>query len=170
LVHSFYRYCRNYARIQGYRDLADWAEFHQELLASLSSFQPKSIPSSSTIRRAIVGIDCDDFIVQFNEWAAKLLPDTPEMSGLSIDGKSLRSTLTNYRSEKQNFVAIVSAFCHQTNLVLALGKLENRKTSEAPCVRHISELCRFKTKQLPWMLSTVIKRQFRPFKTVKMNI
>ncbi|WP_139240445.1 ISAs1 family transposase, partial [Geitlerinema sp. PCC 9228] len=136
MVHSFYRYCRNYARIQGYRDLADWAEFHQELLASLSSFQPKSIPSYSTIRRAIVG-DCDDFIVQFNEWAAKLLPDTPEMSGLSIDGKSLRSTLTNYRSEQQNFVAIVSAFCHQTNLVLALGKLENRKTSEVPCVRHI---------------------------------
>jgi predicted transposase YbfD/YdcC len=133
---------------QGYRDLADWAESHQELLASLSSFQPKSIPSYSTIRRAIVGIDCDDFIVQFNEWAAKLLPDTPEMSGLSIDGKSLRSTLTNYRSEKQNFVAIVSAFCHQTNLVLALGKLENRKTSEVPCVRHIIGVMPFQNKTI----------------------
>ena len=125
----------------GYRALGYFAKQHRKKLTESFGFPQEQVPSYSTIRRAMMGIDCESLIAVFNQWAAHLIPEDSADDWLAIDGKSLRSTVEHYCQNQQNFVSIVSCFGQENGLVLALKKLENKRTSEINCVqdmvRHI---------------------------------
>lgn len=78
------------------------------------------LPSYSTIRRVMMGIDLANLIEIFNEWAAENYPQKTEQDWLAVDGKSLRSTVTNFGDNQQNFVAVVSLFSQSTGWVVRL--------------------------------------------------
>ncbi len=58
---------------------------------------------------------------------------------MSIDGKALASTVTDYNSSYQNFVSLVSVFSHKRGQVVRAAKLENQKSSEIPTVQVLIE-------------------------------
>ena len=121
-----------------YRDLAAFGKNHHCQLIKMTKISKMKAPSYSTIRRVMMGVENDNLIQVFNQWAVQLASnpnDSEFFKYLSIDGKSIKSTLTDPYGNKQNFASIVSWFSQETGLVLALEKLENKKTSEVHCVQ-----------------------------------
>lgn len=56
---------------------------------------------------------------------------------IAIDGKSIRSTVTNCHNAQQNFVSLVSLFGHQSHLIWKVGLVENGKTCEIQSVQNL---------------------------------
>ena len=84
------------------------------------------------------GINFDDVLTAFNDWAKQYV-DVEENEWMAIDGKSMKSAVTNYSSSYQNFVSSVSIFSHKRGQVLRAAKLENNKRSEIPTVQELIE-------------------------------
>jgi predicted transposase YbfD/YdcC len=120
-----------------YRALEAFGKSQQ--LIWLKYFQVKldSMPSYSTIRRAMTGIDWAELIEIFNQWASELMADDTEINWFAIDGKCLRSTVQNCCENRQNFVSIISVFSQKNGLVLHLDKICNNETSELSKVQDI---------------------------------
>ena len=54
---------------------------------------------------------------------------------LSADGKSLKSTLSDYSDSSQDFCSIVSMYVQKTGLTYAIADFRNKKVGEAEIVR-----------------------------------
>ncbi len=120
----------------GYRAWGDFVKRHRHALIDTFGIQKHGVPSYSTIRRILMGVDFDKLATVFNEWAVSyinLLPD--EWCG--IDGKSIRGTVQDYKGECQNFVSVVSVFAGQRGLVLGMKKFENKHSSEIATVQNL---------------------------------
>ena len=130
----------------GYRALGYFAKRHQKSLTESFGIPWGKVPSYSTIRRAMMGIDCESLIEVFNQWAAQFVPEDKPDNWIAIDGKSLKSTVEHYCQNRQNFLSIVSGFCQENGLVLSLSKLENKRTSEIHCVQDMVRHMPFKNK------------------------
>lgn len=91
----------------GYRALGDFAKYQQPHLTQYFRIRPRKVPSYSTIRRAMMGVDWANLIEIFNQWASQLTMANNESEWLAIDGKSLRSTLEHYGRSQQNFVSMI---------------------------------------------------------------
>jgi hypothetical protein len=76
---------------------------------------------------------------QFNDWIESngILPSG---EWVSIDGKALKNTVTNYSHPEQNFVNVVSAFSHQKGLVLGIKVNKNKEKSEIITVQELLEM------------------------------
>ena len=96
----------------GYRALGDFAKRHQKSLTESFGIPWGQVPSYSTIRRAMMGIDCESLIEVFNQWAAQLIPEDRPDNWIAIDGKSLKSTVEYYCQNRQNFLSIITT-CYQ---------------------------------------------------------
>lgn len=127
----------------GYRALADFAKLQRVKLIKYFPITRNEVPSYSTIRRAMKGVDWSDLSEVFNQWASQLLQNSNGNQWLAIDGKSLRSTVENYDDNQQNFVSIISVFSPESGLVLHLEKMENKTDSEIRLVQDI-------IKATPW--------------------
>ena len=77
--------------------------------------------------------------IVFNQWS-KQYSLIPSSEWISIDGKSLKNTVSNYDNAEQNFINCVSAFSHQRKLVLGVKMSENQRESEINVVRDLIEL------------------------------
>lgn len=118
-----------------YRALGGFVRANQYSLIHNFNILPQRVPSYSTIRRVVEGVDWSNLINIFNQWAAHLTDDFKVQDWIAIDGKSLKSTVTNYDNHSQNFVAMLSLFSQNTGLVLALSCWENKLDSEIYQVR-----------------------------------
>ena len=130
----------------GYREIENFAKINQKELKHIFPLEWKNMPSYSTIRRVVMAVDWSNLIEIFNEWALENYPYQEESDGLAIDGKSIRSTLKEYREKSQNFVMIVSLFSQRTGCVLKMKKLENKKESEISHAQCIVRDCQVKGK------------------------
>ena len=130
----------------GYRALGDFAKAHQETLTQHFGISTAEVPSYSTIRRAMMGIDCDHLIELFNQWASQLQPED-ESDWLAIDGKCIRSTVRGYRNKSVNSRSIVSCFSQESGLVLSMKPLDLTK-SEQRCVQELVRVVPFKDQVL----------------------
>ncbi|NET85945.1 MAG: transposase family protein [Moorea sp. SIO1F2] len=66
------------------------------------------VPSYSAIRRVMVNLDYEKLQIVFNEWS-KQYSVIPSSEWISLDGKSVKNTVTNYDNAQQNFMSCVSA-------------------------------------------------------------
>ena len=119
----------------GYRAIEDFLAKHQAQLLTL--FQPEKgrIPSYSTVRRVLMGVDFQQFTQIYKNWIAHHLPRQPERAGehwMSVDGKSLRGTA----SPEAHYVHLVSIFSSFDKVVLDTGKVD-RKSNEIPLVQRM---------------------------------
>ena len=120
----------------GYRAWGDFVKRHRRVLIEQFGIQKHGVPSYSTIRRILIGVDFDILAKTFNQWAKQYVTiETSEWLG--VDGKSIKGTVTNYAHEYQNFVSIVSVFAQKQGIVLGLEKLENKKGSEISQVQNL---------------------------------
>jgi predicted transposase YbfD/YdcC len=121
----------------GYRPLADFCEKHWQTLQTMLELPSDSrIPSYSTFRRVIQGVEIEPVVKLFNEWCRN--SHTGESGQwLAMDGKSIKCTVTNQTDSKQNFTSTVSAFTHETGEVIALAVSENKQISEIEVVKQV---------------------------------
>lgn len=123
----------------GYRPLAEFVEDYGSVVrAQLQLSEDVALPSYSTFRRVMHGLDFEAFTELFNRWVQQQVTIEPE-EWLSLDGKSIRSTLTTPCQREQNFVALVSVFSHKRGLVHGTQAMENQDTSEIQVVRDLLE-------------------------------
>lgn len=122
---------------RGYRPLADFSQQHWQTLCQLLALPSSTrIPSYSTFRRVLQRVDFEPFVALFNRGSHLFIALTEE-TWVSADGKSIKSTLSDYSESYQNFITSVSAFTHQSGVVLHLQMMHNKQTSEIEVVRQL---------------------------------
>ncbi len=119
-----------------YRALGDFVKRHRRTLIETFNIQKHGVPSYSTIRRIVMGVDFDKFAFIFNSWAKQYV-NIQDDEWCGIDGKSIRGTVKDYKNSYQNFVSIVSVFAGNRGLVLSMDKLENKRESEITAVQEL---------------------------------
>jgi hypothetical protein len=124
----------------GYRELARFMQRHAWELVRLFGFQ-HGVPSYVTIRQVLGQVSFSAFQQQFQAWAQG---ENQAGECFSIDGKSLKSTLQQYPSPYQDFVAMVQVFSHQSGLVHTLQAYHNGEQSEGQVVRQLIETLHLK--------------------------
>ncbi|GBE92954.1 hypothetical protein NCWK1_5371 [Nostoc cycadae WK-1] len=120
----------------GYRGWGDFVKRHSRVLIEKFGIQKHGVPSYSTIRRVVMGVDFDKLADKFNEWA-KTYVDLEVSEWCATDGKSIKGTVQNYSSSNQNFVSIVSVFACKRGLVVGMEKFENQQKSEIQVVQEL---------------------------------
>jgi DDE_Tnp_1-associated len=120
----------------GYRAWGDFVKRHRRVLIKTFEIQKHGVPSYSTIRRVIMGVDFEKLVKIFNHWAQNYVEIT-ESEWLSVDGKSIKGTVQNYNLSSQNFVSIISVFASKRGLVIAMKQLKNKEESEIQVVQNL---------------------------------
>ena len=123
---------------EGYQALEDFGIRHYEKLCTALEISLKRMPSDTTLRRMFHLLDIATLTSEFNDWAREQFEPDPDEC-LAVDGKSLSSTLTNYREDYQNFVGVVSLYSHRHRLVIAQRDYQNKQESEISVVQSLLE-------------------------------
>jgi hypothetical protein len=113
----------------GYRAMEDFAKANQQLILNKFKIFSKKVPSSSTIRRVIMGVDWLNLQEIFNQWSSQFSEWSELRDWVCIDGKSLSSTVDNLNNSHQNFVSFVSLYSQEYQVVLGLNRFENKHSS-----------------------------------------
>jgi hypothetical protein len=124
------------SQIYTIRGIGKFSKRHKEDLIKCLNIKKNRIPSYPTVRRVLMNIDFTELTDKFKQWIIEnnLLQSE---DWVSLDGKSIKSTVTNYNSPNQNFTSIVSAFAHNSGLILLSESYQNKKTSEIPVVENL---------------------------------
>ena len=81
-----------------YREIASFAQANKkELLRFLHLEKRWCLLSHGTVREVLKGINFDDVLTAFNDWAKQYI-DVEENEWMAIDGKAMKSAVTNYSS------------------------------------------------------------------------
>lgn len=130
----------------GYRALGGFAKSNMKDICETFGIITFRVPSYSCIRRVSLGVDWQNLLEIFNQWAAEEYKDILNITWLALDGKTLRNTVINANDSSQNFVKIVSMFSQETGLVLHLKKIENKTGSEIAAVQDTIRDCQLENK------------------------
>jgi hypothetical protein len=153
-----------------YREIAAFAKANEkELLKFLNLTKLKRLPSHVTFREVLKGISFEEVRIVFNTWAAQYVK-LEEKEWLSIDGKALASTVTDYASSYQNFVSLVSLFAQKRGQALRVAKLENQKSSEISTVQELIEALDLKDMVFSLDALHCQKKRLQPSSTVTMTM
>jgi len=120
---------------KGYREMGRFMRHHESVLVKELDLK-HGVPSHVSIRTMLMGIDLISFNKKFLEWMSPHLSSV-EDKWLSIDGKSIRSTLKNSGSNLQNFVQVVNVFAHNSELVIGQRSFTTKKAKEAEYARQL---------------------------------
>ena len=123
----------------GYREITVFSKANQKELIKSLRIKHKRIPSHVTIRDVIMRIDFDALNAAFYKWASAYVK-IGKSDWLSIDGKSIKSTVEDYDKSYQNFVSLVSVFSQKRGQVVKVSAFENKKTSEISVVHQLIEM------------------------------
>lgn len=118
-----------------YREIGRFLRHNQQELLCCLALKGRQLPSHVTIRQLLLHVDFNALAAAFRRWASSQGQQVGRR--LSIDGKSLRSTVREHDNARQNFVVLVSAFCQQTGLIEEVERFENGRQSEIGSVRDL---------------------------------
>jgi hypothetical protein len=111
-----------------YREISRFAKNHQDYLLKRLGLKCSFMPSHVTIRAMMQRLDFEQLQERFHSWA-KSYVDIGEQDWLCLDGKAVKSTVSDYSSSYQNFLSLVSVFSQRMEQVIHVEKLENKKAS-----------------------------------------
>lgn len=122
---------------QGFLAIGDWLSSYSRQLKEL--FGVERLPSYSTIRRALLGLDYEEYSSRL----ARFLEITPrEGETLAVDGKVLRGSYLlsedNPNCEPHQAITLVSAYLVERGLILRPQEVEN-KSNEIKAVPQLIE-------------------------------
>lgn len=120
----------------GYRALGDFVTRHREALIITLKVPKKRLPSYSTIRRVMMGIDFEQFIEVFNSWAITAVP-TEQRRGLAVDGKTIKGSQIIDDKNYSRFVQVVSIFSTATGITVGMNSWISTKKSEIVVVQNL---------------------------------
>jgi hypothetical protein len=123
----------------GYREMDAFTKANAKIFKKFFTSKSKHLPSYVTFRTIIKNVDFEQVIEAFHKWAQQYVTIEAE-EFISIDGKALGSTVTEYSTSYQNFVSLVSVFSHKRGQVIGVSKYESKKESEIYVVEEIIKL------------------------------
>jgi hypothetical protein len=123
----------------GYREIGRFCKLNESTLIEYFGFNNKKVPSHVTIRAFILTADFASIQKAFHKWTQHYVP-IEKGEWISIDGKSIRSTVSDCCNEYQNFVSLVSLFSSKREQVLHVEKLENKKGHEGKTVEDLLDI------------------------------
>lgn len=124
------------SQCQGYLSLEDFAERHKAVLVEALGLPLRRLPSDSTFRLILQRLDYSRLVEVFNDWAQQHIAVEPGVA-LSADGKGIAGTLTEHKSDQQNFISLVSLYCQHSGVVLRVQAFENQHQSEIEVVQQL---------------------------------
>ena len=95
------------------------------------------VPSQTMLFNSLEFIDFKAFNQAIKQWVIQYLPEDETDLWLAIDGKALKSTVSDYNNEKHNFVSIVSAFANKLGITIHSTSFESNKDNEAQAARDL---------------------------------
>lgn len=124
--------------VQSYLGLEEFGQRHYTALSDQLGLEWRQAPSDTTYRRILHRLDFRLLAEQFHRWMSQSVDIEPG-EWLSLDGKSIKGTVSNFETSFQNFVSLVSVYSHHRGVVVALGQFENKAESEQKVVQHLLE-------------------------------
>ncbi len=125
----------------GYRGIGRFSKENADYFIPFLGLR-HGVPSHVTFREVLMNINQDELINCFKNWCQEFAP-LKNFDWLSVDGKTLGSTVVNSQSKYQDFEGIVSLFCFKSGLVYSIEhyRKKSKAKGEAPLARKImSEL------------------------------
>jgi predicted transposase YbfD/YdcC len=122
-----------------YREIGRFCEQHKPCLIELLGFKTNRVPSHVTIRSFIQSTDFSSIQAAFHKWTQHYV-SIEAGEWVAVDGKSIRSTASDYSADYQNFVSLVSLFSVKHQQVFQSHKFENKHGSETQTVSHLLEM------------------------------
>lgn len=117
-----------------WRDFGDFVKRHRAVLLEHLRPQKDRLPSYSTLRRVLLGLNYQALQDAFLLWARSRI-QVEEGEWWALDGKSLGLSAQERFSPEQNFKAVLSLYAHKRGIVLESRVYENGKQSEAHLVQ-----------------------------------
>lgn len=117
------------------RAIGDFIKKHWRTLISFFNQRKKRMPSYQTIGRVMSRIDFKELSNIFYNWSKNYVKIN-KGDYLSIDGKVIGGTVINPHNSLQEYVNLVSLFSHKRKQILALDKVEDKK-SEINAVKNL---------------------------------
>ena len=118
----------------GYRPTERFVRDNATALRRLLDWPRKAMPSNVSIRAVLQAVDFEALAAAFRAWTADKLPDDEI---LAIDGKAIRSTVTDAHGAAQNFAALVSAYGVRSGIVVSATRYYNGDTSEVAAAKDL---------------------------------
>ncbi|CAD5925061.1 hypothetical protein PCC9214_02186 [Planktothrix tepida] len=120
----------------GYRALGDFVTRHKEALIQTLKVPKNRLPSYSTIRRVMMGIDFEEFLSVFNNWAiATMEPEGRRW--YAVDGKTLRGSQKTLEENYTQFVQVVSVYSTTQGLIAGMAEWLSQSNSELIVVQNL---------------------------------
>jgi hypothetical protein len=121
-----------------YREIARFCSYHQSDLTGLLNIKSKHMPSHVTIRQLVLSLDFSSLQTCFHKWARQYVP-IEENEWVSIDGKAIKSTVSDSHNSYQNFVYLVSLFSQKQEQIIYAEKFDSKEKSEITVVEQLIE-------------------------------
>ena len=119
----------------GYRALGDFVTKHRSALITTLKIPKNRVPSYSTIRRVIMGVDFEAFLTVFNNWAIAQLPPQ-QQQWLAVDGKTICGSITPHRYYSR-FIQMASVYSTSTGLIVGMTTWLSTDKNEVLMVQNL---------------------------------
>lgn len=91
-------------------------------------------PGYTNLRKFLSKLDYKAVNEALKVWSLQFMENT---DWVSIDGKAIKSTVTNKHDSEQNYLNMVSFFCNKKGIVLDTKTVENKKEHEGLAAREM---------------------------------
>ena len=129
---------------QSIKGLARFAKSNEEELTQALELK-HGVPKFNTLRDLLQHLDAHVLASCFIGWVRNYHPNWGD-EFIALDGKAVKSTVSGGNTSLQNFVAVVSAFGHHSEMVYGMQSYENGKSAETQRVRDLIEKLGLKDK------------------------
>lgn len=122
----------------GIRDTSRFIKNNADFFIDRYNLQ-HGVPGQTMLFNSLEFIDFTTFNEAIKQWIIQYLPEDKADFWVAIDGKVLKSTVSDYNNEKHNFTTIVSAFANNLGITIHSTSFENNKDHEAQSARELIE-------------------------------
>lgn len=119
-----------------YQALEEFAQRHYSALVTHLQLSWNRLPSDSTLRRALMGVDFAQLAPAFSTWAQPFV-EQDESRWFDLDGKGLNGSITAPCDAHQQFITLVSVFSHSQGIVVAMEPYQSNQGSEIEVVARL---------------------------------
>ena len=135
------------SQIYSLRGIETFVNRHRIDLINMLNIGKNGLPSYYVFCKVLPQIDFDELTLIIREWLIeqKLLSKD---EWISIDGKSIRSTLSDSNTGNQNFVSVVTAFAIKSGISILSAKFENKLQSEIEIAENLIKALNLEGKKI----------------------
>lgn len=121
------------------RSIARFVKNNQKDLVKELNLKKDRVPTRNIIRGILQKTDFKELEEIFYQWSLNYVK-IDKNEWVSIDGKSIKGTVTNPNNSEHNFKSLVSLFASKRKQILKADKLETKKESEIPVVQELIKM------------------------------